>query len=268
MYAEVEEYFRTANLRERDYARAIRDADYAFQNELEDLRWKAEDEGRRYDSYGDDRDATRACRSRRDAACEAAEEAKQGTADARNLLLNSEHKEVAWIAREILFNNKSSEVEGHAKTILRALPATTEQLWTLAKDDHGMCEVFDEYFSQAEAAGIFGEKETIAAREMAALRNYIRRTYGSGYVVNFQRHLDPALKAIKADYERKLAEAKAEWQQLDAAHAENVHRNRSEGARRAAETRRRNAELAATEEAEIPTKEPGYDSGPIRYVTV
>jgi predicted RNA-binding protein with PUA domain len=48
-----------------------------------------------------------------------------------------------------------------------------------------------------------------------------------------------------------MAEAKAEWQKLDEAHAENVKHNRSEGAKRAAETRRRNREMAiATNDAE------------------
>lgn len=251
MYPEVEEYFRTANQRERDYQKAITTADRVYQDATQELRWKAEDENRSYDRYGADADEFRRLTRERDQAYELARQAQNGEGSARALLTGSAHKEVAWIANNILFNGRGSEEENYAKTILRALPADQETLWRIAKDENGMCEVFDRYFDQAQAAGVFGNQDMVAAREMAALRSYVRRNWGGSYMSDLQRRLDPVLKAVKADYERKLTEAKAEWQRQDEARAENIHRNRSEGARRAAETRRLN-QLAAQDAADSP----------------
>lgn len=155
------------------------------------------------------------------------------------LLTESSHKEVKWIAE----NCRSYETE--CLTILRYLPATLEELWSVAKDHHGMCEVFDQFAEQAEAAGLFesvDSKTPEVIKKRGEIMRRIRRDYGSGTSRSFMVYLEEYAKL-------NVDAAKAEWQKLDEAQAENTHRNRSAGARRAAETRRANATVISTQSA-------------------
>jgi Skp family chaperone for outer membrane proteins len=250
IYPEVAEYFRTAAESELVHREAYADAEHAYNKAYRRLEHETQISGRRFDTYSDpDRAAVRALRDTRTAAFAEADRVVQ-TESPRALLLQSPHREVKWIAENVLFNDRDGEETGHAKTILRNLPMTQEELWKLAKEDRGMCNVFDRYFDRAEAAGVFsGGHKQAGARELAALRNYIRRNYGGDYMSRFMEQIEPLMKALRADADTKVAEAKAEWQKQDEAYAEQTHRNRSDGARRAAETRRRNAEAEAVAEA-------------------
>jgi len=245
IYPEVAEYLGTRIKTERDYHDAITKADRDYQDADMALRRKAEDEGRQYDSYGADRDVQRAARRERDAAYEVATQARHEAS--RELLLNSPHKEVKWIAEHCLFANQGSEVEGYAVAILKILPATVEEIWTEAKDNRGMCDVFDRFFEEADKEGVFTDGNPMPGyRETAAYRNYIRRNWGNSYARDLQPHLDRIVKAINDHHREELAKAKAEWQGLDEARAENATRNRS-AAQKAAWDTRRAAQEASTD---------------------
>lgn len=170
---------------------------------------------------------------------------ENGNPSSWEMLTASPHKEVKWIAENCIQDNSYEALK-----ILKHLPSTMDELYRIAKDDYDMCGVFDQYFDRAKAAGVLKDEDMPAsAREWMALSNYIRRTYGGGYIRDMNQRIRPI---VKAEVEHALAKAKAEWQGMDEARAENISRNRSEGARRAAETRRRNREAAAattTEEA-------------------
>ena len=255
MYPEVAAYLSSFREVQRNYDRAINESHFARQSAEREATYAAEDEGRYFDRYDNatDRATHRAYIDAQTAANNAASTAKTAALAALKAgLVNSEHKEVAWIAENCLFNNQGDEVEGYARDILAILPATTEQIWEEAKDNRGMCDVFDRFYDQADSAGIFTSGNPLAgAREMAALRSYVRRTWGQGYTRNLQPQIDRIVKAVREDGEKRLEAARAEWQRLDEARAENTAHNRSEGARRAAETRRRNAAaLADGEEAQ------------------
>lgn len=232
VYPEVAQYFTTYRQAER--AQSVRDEEIslAWNRAVRDARWQAEDEGRRFDQYNDATLTEARNKDRTDRAAMQAEY-ERATTETKDLLLKSPHPEVAWIAKEILFKNSASnEHKGHARSILKMLPASTDELWRAAKDDYGMCEVFDSYYESAEAAGVLTSKDDPfhGMRQLAALRNYIRRSYGGSYVRDFMSRLDPVLKEIKARHDQELADAKAEWQRLDEAY-------RSNGARKAAATR-------------------------------
>lgn len=180
-------------------------------------------------------------------------EAERNRAEGMGDLLNSPHREVAFIAKHCL-REQTSEVTGHARTILSHLPAPTEEIWRIAKDEAGMCGVFDSFYQKAEEEGVFvkdGEDPFPALRELVAVRSWVSREYGERYAVRTMNKIEPALRKLHEDYLRRVEEAKAEWQGLDEAHAENVRRNRSDAARRAADTRRRNAQLRAQESASV-----------------
>lgn len=241
MYPEVAEYFKGERLRELLYRQAAADADHLFAVGTNNLELEAVRAGRFYNRYAEETASRlRELREARATALSAARQARDTSG--RDLLLTSPHREVRWIAEHCLFADQGDEVERHAETILKSLPSTQEQLWELAKERHGMCEVFDRFYEQAEAAGVFnGGKPRPGGRELMALRNYIRRDYGSQYVRDFQHRLEPVLKAIEEAHKAELEAAKAEWQQQDAAYAENVRRNRSQAARVVAERRERNS---------------------------
>lgn len=174
----------------------------------------------------------------------------------RNLREDAEaagHKTITWIIDHCMDN------EHEARIILEHLPATPEELWNIAKDDYDMCGVFDRYMERAEAAGLFKDEELPASvRETRALMSYVRRTYGGNYAPELMRRVKPI---IKAEREAAVADAQVKWEKdllakfaesndmrellrsLAESHPEiQKHVNRSDGARRAAETRRRNAE--------------------------
>lgn len=239
IYPEVAEYLKTAKQSEWDYEDAIRAADRTYEDSYRALQRAAETQhGRRWNRYEEPyRSQINELSDARTRAYQAAEQAKRTASS--ELLLNSPHIEVKWIAENCLFAGQGSEVEGYAIDILKILPATTDEIWEEAKDNRGMCDVFDRFYDQAERAGIFTNGEKLAGvKEVAAFRSYIRRTYGSSYVRDMQVHLDRVLKAVREDYEAKLVQAKAEWQGLDEAY-------RSERSRRAAATRAANREAIA-----------------------
>lgn len=249
MYPEVAEYLRTFRTAQRDLEDAQAQAEFEFRQGERRLRREAEDAGRLWDTYSN-RDQANAHRELSRARTRAYDNASAAHRTAQRTvldrLLNSSHREVQWIAQTILRDRADNDEQtGYARDILAILPATTEQIWAEAKDNRGMCDVFDRYYDQAEAAGIFNAdgKAVTAAREIAALRNYIRRNYGGSYVGAFMEKLTPILKAYEADYTAKLEAAKAEWQGLDEAW-------RSERSRRAAATRAANREAQAEEHAE------------------
>lgn len=249
MYPEVAQYLRTFRQAQRDYDDAIAKAEYDYRLRERVAMRAAEDNGEVWDTYGAHADTHSNNRRQREREYNAAQAALRTGRDAvLTPLLASSHREVAWIARTILQGQADNgEQTEYARDILAILPATTEEIWAEAKDNRGMCDVFDRYYDQAEAAGVFsidGSAAT-AAREIAALRSYIRRNYGGSYVSTFMEKLNPILKAYQADADKRLEDARAEWQGLDEAW-------RSERSRRGAATRRANAE-AATNEAPEPT---------------
>lgn len=259
MYPEVATYLATFRNAQRIYEDAIAKAEYDFRQAERVLRREAEDAGERWDTYSnmDQSRKARDIRSARDTAYNAASDALN---DAKRAdlagLLESPHREVQWIAQTILRDQADNDEQtGYARDILAVLPATTEQIWEEAKDNRGMCDVFDRYFDLAEAAGIFSSDGTppTASREIAALRNYIRRNYGGSYVSNFMEKLTPILKAYREDYDAKLEAAKAEWQGLDEAW-------RSERSRRGAATRAAQRSVITTP----PTEK--SDEGPVRIL--
>jgi hypothetical protein len=242
-YPEVVAYLNSRRAARREYEDIRAEADHAFHKAERVMRREAEDAGREFDTYGNREDGRKyqEARNVRGREYDRAREVLDG-GDHRDTLINSPHREVAWIASHALFNGQGEEVEGYARDILAILPATVEQIWEEAKDNRGMCDVFDRFFQEAEAEGVFTNGEPLPGyRERAALRNYIRRNYGSDYVRNFEERLNPIIKAVTEHYETKLAEAKAEWQGLDEAW-------RSERSRRAAATRAANREAVDARE--------------------
>lgn len=132
------------------------------------------------------------------------------------------HPEVKWIIDNCL--GSPSE----ALIILGYLPATMNELWSFAKDRHGMCDTFDRYMQQAEASGLFeGGDRAAGVKELLALQSYVRRAYGRAYVSELSVHVTRLMKAMREDAAAQVAEAKAEWQKLDEARAENATFNRS-----------------------------------------
>lgn len=243
IYPEVAEYFRARREAERTYVRATTQADMTYNSEYQELRWAAEDAGRAFDTYGNSEDRVKSReleRARNTAYDEAASLKTQQLAAVKDGLVNSPHREVAWIAENCLFAGQGGEIEGYARNILAILPASMEEIWEEAKDNRGMCEVFDRFYEQAEQAGVFSNGKVIPGyREMAAARSYIRREYGHGYARQLDIHLQRIAKAVNEHHEAELAKAKAEWQKQDEAYAENTHRNRSEASRRVILTRER-----------------------------
>lgn len=147
--------------------------------------------------------------------------------EARQALKDSPHSEVRWIEANAL-----DDEEGYSHAVLKALPVEDPaELWEV-KRQHGMCGEFDRLYAQAEMDGAFnGGKKVPGAREMTALRNRLTRDYGARYGTDLIQALIPYQKAVKEHYEALMAEAKAEWQKLDEARAENATFNRSAGQR-------------------------------------
>lgn len=113
------------------------------------------------------------------------------------------HKMVVWLIDHTLSN------ESEATILVKYLPATVEELWTIAKEDNEMCQVFDRYMEQAERAGLFKDDDIPASlREQRALSNYLRRQYGSNYSTDVMGRLKPILNAERED---AVAKARAEW---------------------------------------------------------
>ncbi len=232
IYPEVARYLQGYKEALRDHRRVTDKLDYEYQTARQELEWSAEDASAsvdwRYDQ-GDEhwvlkRDLDRAYNEQREAA-------RLAFTQVGHELLESPHKEVKFIAKECLFAHEGSEIEGHARTILGILPADTEEIWRVAKEEADMCRVFDQFYQRAESAGVFqkeGEDPFPGMRELAAFRRYIERNHGISSTTRIMERANPAFKAIKADYDRRLEEAKAAWQRLDEAHAENADRNRSE----------------------------------------
>lgn len=239
-YPEVAAYLNHRRQGDRDYADIRAEADYEYRKAERQLARNAEDEGRELDTYRNlsDQAAYEEIRRERQAKYDQANAAREGV-EQRRALEQSSHKEVAFIARKALFARQGDEVEGYARDILAILPATTQEIWAEAKDNRGMCDAFDRFYDEADAEGVFADGEKLPGRrELAALRSYIRRNYGSDYVRVFMEKTDPILKAYEDDYQAKLAAAKAEWQGLDEAW-------RSERSRRGAATRAANHETVA-----------------------
>jgi hypothetical protein len=255
MYPEVEEYFRIDRDARHKREEAHAEADYIYTKAMRDVQyaWEAEHPAEVWDAYGQQQrggvlyeDYQVRQRANR-AASGVYEEAVSGRDE---LLRGSQHEEVKWIALNALERER-----GYSEIILRNLPVETpEALWEL-KRTHGMCQVFDQLFASAEADGVFTKGvKPLGARELAALRNKIERNYGSRYAAQFNEDLNAFVRRIRNLATDQLEQAKAEWQKLDEAqaeqHARTVAHNRSEGAKRAAETRRRNAEIQAQVERE------------------
>ena len=113
------------------------------------------------------------------------------------------HKMVTWLVDNTLEN------ESEATILVKYLPATVEELWQIAKDDHEMCGVFDRYMERAERAGLFKDIDIPASlREQRALRSYLTRNYGSSYARDTMTHLAPVLTAER---EAAVTKARAEW---------------------------------------------------------
>lgn len=235
IYPEVAEYLTSEVRHQRAEQDARLVAERWWQDTERAMYRAAEDEGRTFDRYGNDAD-DRKYREGRTRYRELLTEASRVGRANRDLLLNSPHREVKWIAENCLFADQGSEVENYARNILAILPATVDEIWEEAKDNRGMCDVFDRFYESAERAGVFNDGNMpVAYKEMAALRNYVRRTYGHGYARDLMPHVDRIVKALKDHHDKEMEAAKAEWQGLDEAW-------RSERSRRAAATRRAMAE--------------------------
>jgi len=155
------------------------------------------------------------------------------------------HKVVKWMLEHTL-RQQPSETE----TMLHYLPNNPETLWSYAKDDHEFCTVFDQFFSQAEASGLFRDTDMgsmVGFKEFRALQSYLRRELYGSTATEVGRRVSRIMTIIQEDAAKRVDEAKAEWQGLDEAW-------RSERSRRGAATRAANQ--AATEELdEAPASE-------------
>lgn len=139
------------------------------------------------------------------------------------------HKEVKWI-----MDNTVRSQPYESEIMLHYLPSSVEELWEYAKTDHQFCTVFDQFMTQAEAAGIFSEfTSQVGMKEFRALQSWMRRELYGSTATEITRRVSSIMKAMREDAEKRLIEAKAEWQGLDEAW-------RSERARRAAATRAAN----------------------------
>lgn len=176
------------------------------------------------------------------------------------------HKEVVWIVDHCLDNNHE------ASLLLRYLPATVDELWKAAKEDHDMCVVFDRYMEQALAAGVLTDKDIPAAvREMSAMMNWFRRNFSSASAGEARTHVR---RIVAVEREAAVAEAREQWdKELLAKYAASqdmrellrslaqdhpviqTHLNRSDAARRVAEARRANREVADRLERVIQAEE-------------
>lgn len=230
MYPEVEEYFKLKNAAQWAYDDAYAKIDYDYNSTYRRVMREARAEGREFDAYSESEDnpLEQARRTRQAAYIEADRVLEEQMTPIRTLLLDSEHREVAWIAEHCLFARQGKEVEGHAETILKALPASTDELWEIAKNRHDMCEVFDQFFDDAERDGVFlGKgKKAIAVREVIAFRSFLRRHYGSRDIHQMISHVERILKAARDANAAEIAALKAEYERQDEAYAEARERNR------------------------------------------
>lgn len=151
------------------------------------------------------------------------------------------HKEVKWIMQNTIQNNAHE-----AEIMLHYLPGTPEELWERGKHDHDFCTVFDQYYTQAEAAGVFSDADVTSMagfKEFRALQSYMRRELYSTTASNVGQRVSKIMAIMRDAHKAELEAAKAEWQGLDEAW-------RSERSRRAAATRAANREAQAEEYAE------------------
>lgn len=241
MYPEVEEYFRAKLDAENTHDSEIAELDFAYNNTAREARyaWKLDptNAGENWDSFrqqrGDGllRDAYRTYQNARNASDQKYTDAIRASA---TILRESKDLAVAWIA-----SNSLRDYPDYSAAVLGVLPAEdTSILWDI-KRQHGMCDEFDRLYARADAEGVFnGGKKAPGARELAALHNWMSRSYGDRYARDIRTQMSTYIKAVKEHYEAQLAEAKAEWQGLDEA-------RRSEGARKAAVTRAANRETVA-----------------------
>lgn len=229
VYPEVEKFHRTMREAGTEWAKARAEVGRERQRYL----WLKEDEfyasptyvpGHAYDSYADGRNWDRERRNSGGSTMSGLESryydfisagsfsvSNRSRADNPNAweILRDEaqaagHEVVVWIVENC--RNEASE----AQMILNYLPATPAELWDAAKEDNRMCEVFDRFMEQACRAGLFKEHELPAGvREMQALRSYIRRTFGSGYMAEFTRSITPI---IKANVEHQVKEERERWE--------------------------------------------------------
>ncbi len=150
-----------------------------------------------------------------------------------DLRAKTTHKEVQWILDNTLRSEPSA-----TRTMLHYLPASPEKLWEYGKDDHNFCNAFDQFYAQAEAAGLFS-KDDIAGmagmKEFRALQSYMRRELYGSTATTINQKVAKIMAVMREEHAKAMAEAKAEWQGLDEA-------RRSEGARKAAVTRAANRE--------------------------
>lgn len=253
VYPEVAAYLTQRQEIDWTYEDAVNAAHTEYsRSETEYTRQVQREHGRYFDRYehSEDRAAQMEWRRVRDAKTLEADRVKRDALEGlKTGLTSSSNLIVKWIAENAIFASQGQEVEEYGRDILAILPATTEQIWAEAKDKRGMCDVFDRMYNDAEAAGIFTDGAPLPGfRELMALRNYIRRNYGDSYTRDIMRNVDRAVKAIREDYDKRLTEAKAEWEGLDEAW-------RSERSRRAAATRAANRE-AGTERLIVPQPVP------------
>lgn len=221
VYPEISKFFTSRKEAEQTYNIEYRKASRARQVHL----WEKEDEwyanpenrngsfdeysaGRRWDRDETNHESQRAVSSRYSdfTNAHARRAGNRTNADNPNSweILRTEaaaagHKVVVWIIDNCMDN------EHEALQILHYLPATPDELWKAAKEDHDMCQVFDSFMAKAEAAGILGPEDIPGAmREMQALNNYISRNYGSSYTREIKTRILPVVKA-NAEYEVKIA---------------------------------------------------------------
>lgn len=244
MYPEVAAYFEARRVAQKIHDDTYADAEYAWSKVVREVQfnWVPEANetfdsfrlrrrgGPLYDAYQAFSAATENART---ILTDAVRAAREG-------LKTSPHPEVAWIESHAL----NSE-QGYSEAVLRALPVSDPtELWEV-KRRYNMCPEFDRLYSLAEGDGVFsGGKKLVGARQMQALRNWVSRNWGDRYASQLMEHMGPVLKEIRADADKRLEDAKAEWQGLDEAW-------RSERSRRGAATRAANA---AMEEAQAETE--------------
>lgn len=265
VYPEIAEFFAARKVAEVEWTRAIVAREKAISDAVHEKKLAAIDAGTydEFDRYSTQSQVEREIQSmpqeRSDKYSDFMEPGRlnsrhrrtHGNPSSWEILTASPHKEVKWIAENCIQDNPYEALK-----ILKHLPSTMDELYRVAKDDYEMCGVFDQYFERAKAAGVLKDEDMpVSAREWMALSSFIRRTYGGGYIRDLNQRIRPI---VKAEVEHALAKAKAEWQGLDEARAENIRRNRSEGAKKAAATRAANraageslAEDLAVAEAQV-----------------
>jgi len=170
MHASVEKYFAAIDSAQKEYEAAVALRDETYSQQGAAVRAAARKQG----------------------------DAKTGESGLA-ILRDSEDPLTVWIAENAMIGFPE-----HAEIVLRALPATREQLDALAVE-HGWCTDWERYMQMAERAGVLAKREPLL-EEGEQMLKWLRDNYGTDAVRLARRYIGAA---VRAEVERALAERDA-----------------------------------------------------------